>query len=145
MTKLSTMPVAKKTTTFIVYDYFLIGSESYRFYEWASLFKQIWGNESRIGIDFRHSSESYTKNYKEYQSAKFNLRDFDPNGCQAKMLIHPGADLAVNNIRNYVELTIRYFYFKYFKESELRKFLTKVTDIELHPIQVNPSATCREL
>jgi hypothetical protein len=143
MTKLSTMPIAKKTSMFIVYDYFLIGSEPYRYYEWASLFKQVWGTESRIGVDFRHSPESYLKNYKDYQSAKFNLKDFDPDGCQAKMLIHPGTDLAVNNIRNYVELTIRYFYFKYFKESELRRFLTKVTNIELNPI--TSADTCREL
>ena len=145
MTKLAMMPVAKKTSMFIVYDYFLIGSEPYRYYEWASLFKQIWGNECRIGVDFRHSPEGYLKNYKEYQRAKYNLKDFDPNGCQTKMTIHPGAGLAVNNIRNYVELTIRYFYYKYFIKSELRNFLLEVTKIRLDPIPISSSASCREL
>jgi hypothetical protein len=115
----------------------------YRFYECSSIFKQVWGGESRVGLDRRYG-QRYGYNFlieenQRFFTSRYVLSEFDPEGCQAVMTIRQGE-------RDYSDygLVGRYYYYKFFKgEKALRSFLLEVSEVQIEPIDAPEAVHCR--
>ncbi|MFC1590912.1 hypothetical protein ACFL43_00140 [Thermodesulfobacteriota bacterium] len=141
MTQLPSLKAAEKTSIFWVNDFFQAFGESYRDYEWSSIFKEIWGDESRIGVDYRVRSAHYFVDQQAYLIDRYIHKDFDPKGCQANLTIRPGPEMQLGKNQS-LDLTVRYFYFKFLFAEHLENFLSGVTDIQLQPIQASQAVNC---
>ena len=131
MTNLSGLNMKEDTSIFWINDQFPMGGENnYRFYEWSTMFKTVWGDESYIGLDQKYSAVSLA-GYQRFFNTRYNLSDFDPDGSQAILTIFRGV-LQYSDL----ELSIRYLYYKWLRKNGLTEFLSGVTDIEIQPIPV---------
>ena len=118
---------------FWIKDKFPVGGENYyRFYEWATMFKTVWGDESYIGLDQKKYSTASLASYKFSFNKRYNLSEFDPDGRHAALTIHRGVHQYSD-----LELSIRYLYYKWLSKTGLTKFLSGITDIEIQPIPVS--------
>ena len=133
MTNLSDLNKKEDISVFWINDQFPLGGENnYRFYEWSSMFKTVWGDESHIGLDQKIYSAGALVDYQRYSNKRYNLSDFDPDGRQAILTIHMGP-----RKHSDLRLSVRYFYHKYLHKDGLSKFLSGVTDIEMQPIPMS--------
>lgn len=138
MTNLAKLDNAQGISVFwIDYQFPEYGKRTYPyqgFYVWSSMFKNVWGDESRIGLDLRNKSAKFLVDGQHYFNKRYNLSDFDPNGRQAILTIRNGS----RGPREWsnIGLSIRYLYYKYFRKNRLAEFLSGVTDIEIQPIPV---------
>ena len=141
MANLATLDTAHGISVFWVDDQFPAGGEGYyRFYEWSSMFKTVWGDESRIGLDQRIHSAEFLVNGQQWGffNKTMNLSDFDPAGCQAILTIRR-APLLYSD----AELSARYLFYKFFRgEDKLTEFLSGVTDIQVQPISSPQAVNC---
>jgi hypothetical protein len=132
MTNLSALNMKGDISIFWIKDQFPVGGENYyRFYEWSTMFKTVWGDESYIGLDQKKYSAVSLAGYQRFFNKRYNLSDFDPDGRQATLTIHRGV-LQYSDL----ELSIRYLYYKWLRKTGLTKYLSMVTDIEIQPIPV---------
>ncbi len=139
MAKLSGMKEFKQFSIFWIDDQFQVGGEnSYRFYEWSSLFKAVWGGESRIGLDTRHYMPRFLVDGHRYFNKRYNLSEFDPKGCQTVLSIRRGRQVYSN-----IELAGRYFFYKFFRPGRMDDFLTGVTEIQFQPVSAPEAVDCR--
>lgn len=87
MLQLRDNKIAQQSSTVWIRDTFPpVGQEPYRYYEWSSMFKVLWGGESRIGLDDVRDRNAVLKLKFE---RNFNLRDYRRKGCQALLTIQP--------------------------------------------------------
>lgn len=111
------------------------GNEFYRYYEWSSLFKTVWGDESRIGFDVDYYKPKGVPN-KKYPP-RFNLRDFDRKGCQARLTIRKATPFAG------AELTARYLRAKFFgARGDLETFLRAAVELHLNTLPAQKGQSC---
>ena len=133
MLKLADMPQAKACSVFWVEDRFpLGGEESYRFYEWAYLFRHVWGDERRIGIDYRSGPERLAALVKETNllTSMWALGQLDPNGPQARMTIRCAKD----RTGKAHSLFARYQFYRFLRPSKMDEFLQSVADVDIQPL-----------
>ncbi len=124
---LAEVPVLKNFSVFWINDQYPLGGERlYRFYEWAGMFKKIWGGESRIGFQVQGYNQAALVAYRNYFNKSNNLSEFDPKGCQAGLIIRPG-------VLQYSEqqLVWKYFQTKFFEPDKLKEFLHGVLQIHV--------------
>jgi len=104
-----------------------LGGDPYvQFYEYSSMFKQIWGDETRLGYPGIHPDmPAYIKSV---AGIGYNLDEFDPAGCQATLTIYRGT-------LSYSEfgLVARYFYYKFLRPQRMPGLLDRVTQVEVQP------------
>ena len=128
MVNLSRLPDAANYSVYWVDDQFPQFQESYRFYEWSSIFKAVWGGESRIGLDRRAYAADFLQNEQKYFTSLYSLRDFNPSGRQASLTIKRALGM------NKWELCGRYYFYKFGDPKKLNQFLTWMTDVEVRPV-----------
>jgi len=138
MENLSTLENTENVSVFWVDDQFQVGGEeTYRFYEWSSIFKSVWGDESRIGLDQRAYTPDFLTQGLRYFNDRYNLSDFDPAGCQAILTIRRGPDSSSN-----AGMSMRYLFCKFFCKDSLAHFLHGVTDLQVEPISTPEAVSC---
>lgn len=133
MTVLAEAPVLKKFSIFWIDDQFPAGGERlYRFYEWSSMFKQVWGGESRIGLQVQGygNNPAILSGLGQYFNKRYLLAEFDPAGCQVAMGITRGP-LQYSD----AEMVLRYFKFRFLDEEGLSGFLHGVVHLNIQLIQ----------
>lgn len=133
MTGLSEAPILKKFSVFWIDDQFPAGGERvYRFYEWSSMFKQIWGGESRIGLQIQGygNNPATLPGFKQYADKFYTLSEFDPSGCQVLMEITRGP-LQYSD----AELVRRYFEYRFLNKAGLTGFLRGVVHLNITFLQ----------
>ena len=133
MVKLADLPQAKACSVFWVDDRFPLGGEDfYRFYEWAYLFRQVWGDERRIGIDVSSGAAMLTTLTKDrkYLTTRWGLSQLDPKGPQANLIIR----CAIGRSDEPYRLCALYQYYRFLKPRGMTEFLRSVTDIEVQPL-----------
>ena len=157
MVNMSRIPQYERYSVFWIDNQFSTYEEKHRFYEWAGIFKETWGNESHIGLEVNYEPADALNRYEKYFGEQYILSTFNPNGCQANLTISPGME---GTIENYISqkkimsvgyikyldevydnfyLTARYFYYKFLSPKKLDEFLSKVTSIYVEP-KINPIA-----
>jgi hypothetical protein len=133
MVKLADLPQAKACSVFWVDDRFpLGGEESHRFYEWAYMFRYVWGDERRIGIDYRSGPErlaSMTKKGNLFNS-RWALGQFDPNGPQARMTIR----CAYGRTAAPYRLCALYQFYRFIRPVGMKDFLKSVVEVDVEPL-----------
>ncbi len=139
MINLSKINGAENYSIFLVDDQFIIDKidNNYRFYEYSSMFENIWGDETRIGLN---KNDKFSKNitkYNRYFTKSYNLSEFNPYGCQALLIITPGYKPSSK-----LSFFTQYLYFKYIKPDNLQDFMVDVTRIEIHHIDTPESIDC---
>lgn len=130
MVNLTRLDGAKYYSVYWVNDQYRLGGENnYRFYEWSSIFKKVWGDETRIGFDQRYPDSKMLEDNKTYFNKCYNLKNFDPAGCQVLLAIRQGVlDGSA------FSLVGRYYYYKFLRPQQMDDFLIKVTDIQIQPL-----------
>lgn len=114
------------------------GGEFYRYYEWSSLFKTVWGDESRIGFDLGHYRPKQV--LKRKYPPRYNLRGYDRTGCQARLTISRASPISSG------ELTWQYLFYKFFKgDAALSAFLRSVTRIQIQSVPLQSGRPCAPL
>lgn len=110
-------------------DRYPVGGEPYyRFYEWAGIFKQVWGDEAHIGLDLNAYDADFLIYGRTFFTERYLLANFDPTGCQAQLAIRPGSGHVSNG-----QLAVQYLAYKYFQPAKLADFLAAVTTITISP------------
>jgi hypothetical protein len=138
MENLSTLENTDNVSVFWVDDQFQVGGEeTYEFYEWSSIFKSVWGDESHIGLDQRAYTPDFLTQGLRYFNDRYNLSDFDPAGCQAILTIYPGPDSSSS-----AGMSMRYLFYKFFRKDGLGQFLHRITDVQVQPISTTEAVNC---
>lgn len=133
MTVLANAPAMKKFSVFWIDDQFPAGGErAYRFYEWSGMFKQVWGGESRIGLQMQvyGNNPAILPGFKQYATKFYTLSEFDPSGCQVMMGITRGP-LQYSD----AGLVRKYFELRFFNEAGLADFLHGVVHLNITLLQ----------
>jgi hypothetical protein len=140
MVNLADNPKAEDQSVFLIEDRYPIGPEDYRFYEWASIFKQVWGDEKRIGFSAKYDADDFLTTHKEFFSSRYVLSSFDPQGCRCLLTITPGPHRNLERL----QLISAYFYHKMFQPESLQNWLRGMTRIEISPISAENAVNCRK-
>lgn len=129
MTNLADFDKEKDISILWINDQFPLGGENnYQFYEWSSMFKTVWGDESHIGLDSKNHRSGFPVDYGCFFNKRYNLSNFDPDGSQAELTIRRGIP------HSELGLSMWYLYYKHFRKNRLATFLSGITDIEIQPI-----------
>jgi len=138
MVNLAASPEFKPFSVYWVDDQFPAGGEPfYRFYEWSSMFRTVWGDESRIGLDKRFSGAGFLSESGLFFTSRYNLADFDPLGCQAALTIQRAAPRYSD-----IELAMRYLFHRFLRPSGMNTFLASVTDLTVSPVDASEALHC---
>lgn len=109
----------------------------YAFYEWSCMFKSIWGGESRIGLDQRVCNQSFLTQGSRYFNGRYHLSEFDPDGCQAMLIVRNGPNSSSDAI-----ISTKYLFYRFFSTDRLTQFLHGVTEVQVQPISVPEAENC---
>jgi len=125
MTNLSKMTIANNIAVFWINDNASFGQRG--FWEWSSMFKQAWGNESHIGFSGCFPPTGIA-NYHMYldRGYNFNITALDPKGAQAILTILPGPQAKSN-----FAMVRRYFQCRFFRPELMNDFLAGVTRLHI--------------
>jgi hypothetical protein len=128
----------KPYSVYWIDDQFPLGGEPGRgTYEWASMFRTVWGGQSRIGLELQRASET-DSTYRlgatsRYYIADYNLGNYDPKGPQVLLTIKP-----IMYRYSDSQLTRRYLFFRFRDairhDDEFGIFLRSLARIEARPI-----------
>lgn len=112
-----------------VNDQYNFGGEKYRFYEWSSIFKLIWGEEKRIGYDliYPDSNRKFPEWHNRVSIELYNLGKFDPDGRQATLNIYGRYNGSV------IGLLGQYYYYRFLHPQRMYDFLIGVTEVNVLP------------
>jgi hypothetical protein len=131
MVNLAQLDGAGKYSVYWIDDRYILGGEDfYRFYEWSSMFKKVWGDETRIGLDIRYYTDKDFQDFEPYFTKRYNLGEFHPGGRQAALIIRQGA-----RPRSEVGLVARYYFHRFLRPRRMAEFLAGVTQVEVNPKQ----------
>ena len=129
MLRLSESADAKATSVFELEDRFPLGGESsYRFYELASIFKRVWGDESRIGYDVSATTYEKTLEHRALFTSMYNLGALDLEGCRSRLIMKQGPRRL-----SHISLAARYTAYRLLAPSRLDALLRDVVEIEVVP------------
>jgi hypothetical protein len=112
----------------------------YAYYEWSSMFKTVWGGESRVGLDKRSYTSDFLREHTPDFYQRYNLSEFDPAGCQAILTIRPGSGPRVSY--DNTTLSFWYFIYKFIARDRLNQFLLGLTDVQIERISAPEALNC---
>lgn len=127
MTNLSKMTIANNIATFWINDNTAFGQRG--FWEWSSMFKQAWNNESHLGISGCFSPKVAPNAlyfYSTLSDKGYNLAAYNPKGAQAILTILPGPRAKDN-----YSLVRSYFKCRFFRPELMNDFLAGVTRLHI--------------
>ena len=138
MVNLGQLNGAEEYSVYWIDDQFPLGGEAnYDVYEWSSIFKLVWGGETRIGF---HEPPSTTQKITDYKPIKgYNIDDFDPAGCQAILMIRQGA-----STHSEVGLVARYFYYRFLQPQSMQDFLVDITRVQVSAFASPLAVNCKQ-
>jgi len=141
MIHLAGMTQGRENSFFLIDDQYRLGGEKiYGFYEWTTIFKKVWGNERRLGVDQGIYVPNSLFDPRKYpRVTERNLSEFDPYGCQAILHIRRGSGST-----DEPRLVARYYYYKYLGSSpqKLRSFLESITDVSIENVYSAKAVHC---
>lgn len=133
MLNLARLDGAKEYSVYWINDQYPLGGEStlsgennYRFYEWSSIFENIWGDETRFGYDRRDPNPELLKEHTKFFTKRHNLSNCDPAGRQATLTIRRGTLTG-----SVFSLVGQYYYYKFLRPQRMEEFLIKVAEIQV--------------
>ncbi len=135
--------LAKKVSVFLVDDFYfpVYGDRAYQFYEWSGIFYFTNGTQTTVGLDRRlnpHPDNFLDSRGAAWHVERYNLRDFDPHGCQATLTIRPGR---VSRGNSSIRLIYDYYRLKFFGRPEaLDNYLLQVAEVDMDLVH-SPFAT----
>jgi hypothetical protein len=113
------------------------GEDFYRFFEWSSMFKAAWGEESHVGFDQKFYPPDSLSTNRKYFSSRYNLSTLDPEGCQVLLKIR-GGPLAASD----QQLVSSYMFYRFLHPDQLDDYLRKVTALEMQPVTTGQAPHC---
>lgn len=108
------------------------GEKNYRFYEWSSIFRQVWNDQKRAGIDLAEPGAVVPTDRRLF-SSRYSMKDFDPNGPQGVLTLTPGPAWEGS-----WRMIARYFYFKLLMPQMMRQWLNRVVDVTVTAVDARP-------
>jgi hypothetical protein len=96
----------------------------YRFYEWSAMFGQVYGGQTRIGLDTREYDATILT-HSEYFIDRFDLASLDPRGCQADLVITNHSATTAGGT------ALTYTYYRLFKPAQLNTYLDGLVTVEV--------------
>lgn len=131
MVNLARLPGAGDHSVYWVdHQYYWGGETDYRFYEWSSIFKKVWGGETRIGFDKRSPDPKMLEEVKTLFNASYNLGSFDPAGPQALLAVRRGVEAGP-----VLFVVWRYYSHKFLRPQNMEAFLAGITDVRVQPVK----------
>lgn len=104
------------------------GSEDfYRFYEWSAMLGDVYGGQTRVGLDTRAYDGGFLGE-SQFFNDRYDLSGFDPNGCQADLTIKPGA-----NYKGRAQVAVTYVFYRLFERGKLNAYLDDLVVVDLTP------------
>ena len=104
------------------------GSEDfYRFYEWSAMLGDVYGGQTRVGLDTRAYDAGFLGE-SQFFNDRYDLSGFDPNGCQADLTIKPGA-----NYKGRAQVAVTYVFYRLFEPGRLNAYLDDLVVVDLTP------------
>ena len=142
MAKLRTQDSLKDFSIYWIDDRYPVGGDPYyNFYEWSSMFKSIWGGQSRIGMQLQYAGRPVAHDIpdKVVFSSRYNLADFNPGGRQVCLRIQDGmpGDSKWLLIRSYVSLQVQSEIGLEGRQPEISRLLENATRVETRELPVN--------
>jgi hypothetical protein len=136
--RLEQLPSGREFSSFIVDDQ-RTEPRFLSFYEWSSIFRRIWGGESRIGINKRllgpvvssTAVRQLIQGYSQYFTEEYNLSRYNADGNVARLAIRDGPGSGLPDW----EIAGRYLYGRFVDKAELTKLLVGMTSVDLEPIE----------
>lgn len=139
MQKLAGGSDAADYSVYLVEDHFGIqGLEKYRFYEWAGIFNQVWGGETRVGIQLGFYSPESVSAVDPVYLEHFNTSQTNLHGCYAKLSIGQGLE------QSSPEIGLRYLFYRLLQNHKLGSYLEALTFVEVTPIDSEYETDCFE-
>ena len=144
MENLAHMSDFKRISVFWVEDEFqLRGAPDYAVYDWGSMFKQVWGGESRIGLNTQFFTSKDLADRESFSQTWalpiYNLSELDPAGCQAVLNIRRGRLASPDDSK----LAVRYLFLRFLAPEQMTQFLEGVTTIHVGPLLAPEAVHCR--
>ncbi|WP_132259700.1 hypothetical protein [Paucimonas lemoignei] len=135
----------KPFSIYWIKDDFLVGGDTYyNFYEWSSMFKKIWGGQSRIAMQLEYLGRpiSHKLPPPKVFSNRYNLAEFNPKGRQICLNIRPGfPELSKKDlVLQYFYLRARAFFYAGSQTAPLNEFLNRAARIDTKVISTDEAA-----
>lgn len=142
MAKLRTQVSLKDYSIYWIDDRYPIGGDPYyNFYEWSSMFKSVWGDQSRIGMQLQYAGRPVAHDIpdKVVFSSRYNLADFNPGGRQVCLRIQDGlpGDSKWQLVRSYLFLQAQSRIGLEGKQAEISNLLENATRVEMRELPIN--------
>jgi hypothetical protein len=120
----------KSHSIYWIDDQYKIGpTAEYSYYEYSSMFKKIWGGESRLGLPLTYydSNRSILQKGQISMIHRYNLGEFDARGSSLFMTIKPK--------QNYSEAELVFLYYinrskSFYKKIDMNNFYDNLLSIE---------------
>lgn len=135
----------ERYSVFIVEDLFPTpDKELYQFFEYTGMFNAVYGTQDKLGLDIRLNKEVNGFLFNtgvRFQVERYNLKNFDPRGCQATMRVR-----LAKTYQDYstYRIVAEYYRLKFFSSPEdLNKFLGNFLEIKVTPYPTNVASSCR--
>jgi hypothetical protein len=134
---LSKMPEAKEYSVFWVTDPTIQPEyDHYSYHDWSNIFRMAWGGQSHIGLDLMNSPATQLKDPMT-KSDHYNLKDLDPNGPQANLVIRMNT-LPEGNTD--LDLVTHYIGYKLTRSPKLDWYLGRIVSVEITPADGPPES-----
>lgn len=139
--KLQQMSAAKPYSVYWIHDEFPVGGEpDYRFFEWSSIFKSAYGDETRVGFDARAVTPTYVDQSRPLFNARYNLSALDLDGCAATLTISRGPRAGTES-----SMGLRYLLYRYALKSQLADYLGELTGLDVQPLPAQKDSHCAQV
>jgi hypothetical protein len=119
-----------------------VSRQPYWDYDWATIFKDAWGGETRAGIypgtDLAAYALTRGDEYRAGWGRIGNLSEYDPAGPQARLTIRPGP--SANGIR----MIFWYWWYRYANPAKFEAYARSVTEVSLELLTPTPAAAVDE-
>jgi hypothetical protein len=117
-----------------VYDGAPGPEDYYRFYEWAAMLGNSYGDQARVGLDVRGYDSRFLER-SQFFSDRYHLANFDPHGCQADLTIARAAGAGTAE-----DIALKYNFYLLFQPARLESYLHSLVTILVTP-KSSPGAT----
>lgn len=135
-------------------DKFQAGGEPYyNYYEWSSMFKKIWGGQTRIAMQLKYQGRPISHDLPPPAvfTERYNLRDFDPTGPQTCLIVEPGyPDMSqARLVLNYFRFRIKEMFSENGEKSAADDFGRRSVRVRAKPLsdaekKADPVISCGE-
>ncbi len=106
----------------------------YRFYEWSAMLGDVYGGQTRVGLDTRKYTPEFL-GHTEFFIDHYDLAGFDPHGCQADLTIAPGP-VAAGSGQN----ALMYTFYRLIEPDQLTSYLDRLVTVRV-VARPSPDAT----